>query len=276
MEIDQEYISDLLHRAGELAHRSRKELKIRKKGRGDYVTETDMAVQRMVRAALLERYPDIGFVGEESEPDRVIRERERPIPSPASMPPEAKWILDPIDGTMNYIYDYRLSAISLGLCRQRDGGGEEICFGAIYNPFTGEYFHAVKGEGAFLNGEPIHVNEAVELTEALVAVGTSPYYKELVDKVFAGIIAVQREALDIRRGGSAALDLAYVACGRQDAYFEYRLKPWDLAAGILLVEEAGGAVGPLEGEISFEQPSDLAAACSSKLLEQVVRACNRA
>ena len=175
------------------------------------------------------------------------------------------WILDPIDGTTNYIYQYNHSAISLAL---KDASG--IVFGVIYNPFTNELFSAIREEGSYLNGTPIKVNNTVSLDSALVSVGTSPYHKEMAHSVFRKIEQVYQRALDIRRTGSAALDLAYVACGRQDAYFEYGLKPWDYAAGNLILTEAGGIVQSIDSEsISYVQPSSIVA-CSSVVLMQEV------
>ena len=111
--------------------------------------------------------------------------------------------------------------------------------GCVYNPFTGEMFSAEKGKGAFLNGKPIRVSDR-QLDKALVGFGTAPYNRELHEKTFRAAAVLLEEAVDVRRSGSAAMDLAYVACGRLDAYFELILSPWDLAAGALLVREAGG------------------------------------
>lgn len=177
-----------------------------------------------------------------------------------------QWILDPIDGTTNYIYDYNHSAISLALRI-----GTEIAFGAIYNPFTEELFSTVQGEGAPLNDLPIHVNKVDRLDSALVAIGTSSYYKEIASEIFRKIEKVSVHALDIRRTGSAALDLAYVACGRQEAYFEYKLKPWDYAAGNFIVREAGGIVkGIGDTVISYEKSSDIIACANGKLMEEML------
>lgn len=223
------------------------------KGRADFVTEKDLEVQKFIFSELAKLYPEIGFIGEEEGKN---------IASASGM----QWILDPIDGTTNYIYGYNMSAISLALKENN-----EIIFGIVYNPFADEMFKAVKGKGAFLNDVPIKVGRAENLTNALVAVGTSPYYKEMANMVFEKIRKIFEESLDIRRSGSAALDLAYVAAGRQDAYFEYNLKPWDYAAGCLMLEEAGGVVTDTEGKkLSYEDVAGVLACCNEKLYDEVM------
>lgn len=198
------------------------------KGRADFVTDRDIEVQEFIKNGLSEFYPDISFMGEETGYFDIS---DKPV-----------WILDPIDGTMNFIKDYRQSACSLALY-----DGKEIVFGVIYQFFTQELFSAVKGKGAFLNGSPIHVSKVEGLHDALVSTGTSPYYKELAQESFRLFCRIFEKCNDIRRIGSAAIDLANVACGRQDAYLERNLKAWDCAAGILLVEEAGGCVCSYDG-----------------------------
>lgn len=229
---------------------------IYKKGRADFVTQTDLNVQTFIKDSLHKLYPQIDFMGEE---ETVHVAADKPY-----------WILDPIDGTTNYIYHYNHSAISLAL---KDDSG--IVFGVIYNPFTDELFSAVRGEGSYLNGIPIKVNDTVSLDSALVAVGTSPYHKEIAHDVFSKIEQLYRYSLDIRRTGSAALDLAYVACGRQDAYFEYKLKPWDYAAGNLIVTEAGGVVQSIDKKlISYIQPSNIVACNNVNLMKEMLEILN--
>jgi len=190
---------------------------IKVKGPADYVTQVDT---------------DIQFLGEEEG----LHE----------MPGDTYWILDPIDGTTNLIHDYQHSVVSLGLY---DRG--EITLGVIYDPFREDVYHAQKGKGSFLNGKPIHVSDAAALEETIITIGTSPYDRELTGQNFKRFQSVFEKSQDIRRTGSAALDLAYVACGRTGGFFEALLSPWDFAAGMLLVTEAGGQVtdfagGPLD------------------------------
>ena len=152
-------------------------------------------------------------------------------------------MLDPIDGTMNFIRDLSLSAISLGLVR----GGETL-LAAVYNPFLGETFSAEKGKGAFLNGERIHVGDKSELEGCLAAFGTSPYYKPRTAECFELYRELFLACADVRRLGSAALDICYVAAGRFDCYYEYVLSLWDFAAARLILSEAGGVITDPCGE----------------------------
>ncbi|MCD8023394.1 MAG: inositol monophosphatase [Lachnospiraceae bacterium] len=212
------------------------------KGRSDYVTEVDLAVQQTLYQRLTARYPDIQFMGEEK--DNAAIDFDRPV-----------WILDPVDGTTNLIHHFPASCIALALYIR-----PVVEVGIIYNPWREELFFARRGHGAFLNGAPIHVKDAATLSESLVSVGTTPYSHEYADGVFRQIKNVFLRAQDIRRIGSAELDLAYVACGRTDAYFEQYLKPWDFAAGMCIVEEAGGRVTDYEGNpLSPESPRDVLA-----------------
>lgn len=212
------------------------------KGLADFVTKVDMGVQEFLKPELARLYPDIQFMSEEKDNSGIDTSGK-------------VWILDPIDGTTNLIHDYRMSAVSLGLV----DNGEPI-LGIVYNPFSDEIFYAKKGEGAFLNGRPIRVTDADTLGKSLVSVGTSPYRKDLADENFGLIKKFFVECEDIRRSGSAAMDLCYLACGRTDGFFEKNLKPWDYAAGIAIVREAGGCVTDFAGnEPSYKAPSDICA-----------------
>ncbi len=250
--VDYDKVKQLIKQAGEIIIAESSNLTIYTKGKADFVTQADLRVQNFLKDSLYELYPEIDFMGEEE------------VASIGDGNPY--WILDPIDGTTNYIYQYHHSAISLAL---KDTSG--IAFGVIYNPFTNELFSAIRGEGSYLNDTPIKVNNTVSLDSALVSVGTSPYHKEMAHSVFRKIEKVYQRALDIRRTGSAALDLAYVACGRQDAYFEYALKPWDYAAGNLILAEAGGIVQSIDNKfISYVQPSSIVACSSKDLMQEII------
>lgn len=216
--------------------------KIHQKGYADFVTEVDLHVQQLVCARLKEAFPEIQFMGEEKDNSDVDFTK-------------AFWILDPVDGTSNLIHDMKMSAISLGLAVNR-----ETVAGVIYQPYLDELFSAVKGGGAFLNGQPIHVSEPNQLSSCIIALGTSPYHHDLADQTFAAAKKVFLSSMDIRRSGSAALDLAYVAAGRVDGMFELILQPWDFAAGKIIVEEAGGAMTTIEGNsVSVTAPSGILA-----------------
>ncbi len=241
MNVDIEKIKELVRGMRPLFLRHEKgDVKI--KGTADFVTQTDFQIQETMEKSLKELYPDIQFMGEEKDNGDI--DFQKPV-----------WILDPIDGTTNFIHDYRQSALSLSLCVKR-----ELVMGVVYQPYTDELFWARKGNGAWLNEKQIHVSKVKELKNSLVAVGTSPWKHELADKNFTLFKHILLECSDIRRTGSAALDLAYVACGRTEAFVEQDLKPWDFSAGVLLVCEAGGTVTDFKGkEIDVTAVSQIAA-----------------
>ena len=211
-----------------------------KEGKKNFVTKYDVAVQSFLFKELGKAFPRTEFVGEEGEND---------FTSDA-----LRFIIDPIDGTTNFIKDYHMSAISVALLK-----GKEVVAGVVYNPYLDEVFHAIKGKGAFCNGKKISVSSQ-PMSNALVLFGTSPYDKKLFGKTIEILSGYFEQALDIRRSGSAALDLCSVACGRAELYFELVVSPWDFAAGKLLVEEAGGVVTSFEGEaLSFEGKTSILA-----------------
>lgn len=208
----------------------------------DFVTSVDIRVQREIREALGLAWPGIQFMGEEQ--DNSGLDFSDPM-----------WILDPVDGTTNLIHRFRHSAVSLALSVE---GRLEM--GIVYDPYADELFSATRGGGAFRNGEPIHVSGVKAMKDSLISVGTAPYYHELSEENFDLIRRVFLDCQDIRRIGSAAIDLSYVACGRTDAFFERNLKPWDYGAGALLVQEAGGMVTDFSGgEITLDRPCGIVA-----------------
>lgn len=214
---------------------------VKVKGLADYVTQVDMQIQTFLRENLYELAPEIEFLGEEE--------------GLHAMKGDTFWILDPIDGTTNLVHDYQHSTVSLGLYSKG-----EIILGVIYDPFREEMFHAEKGKGSFVNGRPIHVAEAKHLSETIISIGTAPYQKELAPKNFACFQRVFEKSEDIRRTGSAAMDLAYTAAGRIGGFFEARLQPWDFAAGMLLVKEAGGKITRFDGsEVNPVEPGEIVA-----------------
>lgn len=200
-----------------------------KEGAANFVTKYDKMVQNEIFAKLKMILPKAHLVGEEENVHDSVESGYA-------------FIVDPIDGTTNFIKDYKMSAISVGLLKE---GKPYI--GVVYNPYLRETFSAKAGEGAWLNEKPIHVSDK-ELSEGIVLFGTSPYNRELADKTFEYIRKIYDVALDVRRSGSAALDLCSIAAGRAEAYFEMILSPWDYAAGALIVKEAGGNVTTLTGE----------------------------
>lgn len=198
-------------------------------GHANFVTMHDKKMQNELERRLLQILPEAVFVGEEEELHDSIEKGYA-------------FIVDPIDGTTNFIKDYHTSAISVGLTK--DG---EAYMGIVYNPYLDEMFTAIKGQGAYLNEKPIHVSNQ-PLDNGIVLFGTAPYYEELNKKSFEMAYDYFKRALDIRRSGSAAIDLCSIASGRAELYFELMLSPWDYAAGALIVEEAGGIVTTVEGE----------------------------
>ena len=204
--------------------------RIQVKGLGDFVSEVDSDIQKYIHGELAERYPGIQFLGEEDGQQNVDFDG-------------TYWVLDPVDGTSNLIHGVKHSAISLALMT-----GTTSEKAVVYQPYLDEMFTAERGKGAHLNNKPIHVSMTGDMGMALIAVGTSPYHREMAGPNFTIIREVFERCADIRRSGSAALDMAWVAAGRYDAYFEGRVKLWDCAAGRLLVEEAGGKTVSWAGE----------------------------
>ena len=208
------------------------DLRIDKKGAIDLVTEIDLTIEREFRAMVAERFPDHVVLGEEfaSNSDREAT-------------PRFCWVFDPIDGTTNYAHGLPIFCTSLGL--EIDG---VIAVGAVYDPTRRELFTAERGHGAWLNGRPLRVSSAETLLDSLLVTGF--HYgiqrdpEDLV-RLFREFITKSRA---VRRLGSAALDLCYVAAGRFDGYWESKIQPWDVAAGALIVTEAGGTVTTVSGE----------------------------
>lgn len=191
-----------------------------KEGHFNFVTDTDVAVQDYLRGTLLSLLPSAAFFAEEQE--------NNPLTDAPT------FVVDPIDGTVNFMRNRRASAVSIALLEKKTP-----VLGVVYNPYADEMFTAEKDKGARRNGVPIHVS-ATPFHDALVDIGTSPYDAELAEKTLRCAHRFLIEAGDIRRSGSACLDLCDVACGRADVFFELVLRPWDVAAGSLLVTEAGG------------------------------------
>ena len=241
--INTEELEALLKKAGKLFADRNAAAHTREKGVADYVTEVDFAVQQFIRRRLEELYPEVQFLSEEKSNEEIDKDG-------------LVWVLDPVDGTTNLIHDYRASVISLALMQKGS-----VVLGMIYNPYTDELFSAQKGKGSYCNGQKIEVSGAETMEKCLISIGTSPYYKEMAEKNFKVFQAIFKDCQDIRRSGSAALDLAYVACGRIEAYFERNLKIWDYAAGMLLVRESGGQVTDYRGnDADTEMISNITAA----------------
>ncbi len=214
-------------------------LAIEEKSRHDYVSEVDKMAEAEVIKELRRAYPNHGFLGEESgqkgNPDKL-------------------WIVDPLDGTHNYLRGFPHFCVSIAF---RDHG--DLVYGVIYDPLRDEMFTASKGDGAFLNDRRIRVTKRESLAGALLCTGFPYRQRRHLGAQLDMTRALLGEAEDIRRTGSAALDLAYVAAGRMDGYFETGLYPWDMAAGVLLVREAGGHCSDFAGKAGMPENGNLIA-----------------
>ncbi len=210
-----------------------------KEGHANFVTSADLASQEFLMEKLSQILPEAGFLAEEGEGKKL--------------PEGLCFIIDPIDGTANFMRGCNRSAISIGLVCQGEG-----LLGVVLNFDSGELFSAVKGGGAFLNGSPIHAAE-VPLSQSLLVFGSSPYYRDLLEPTFSVVKKVFLQCGDIRRSGSAALDLCDVAAGRYDAFFEAKLSPWDYAASSVIIREAGGQIISGRMGLSYDKPCPICA-----------------
>lgn len=203
------------------------------KGQTNLVTEADVAAEAAIIASLNEDSPGIPVLAEESAAAAdMVHDRARQL-----------WVVDPLDGTTNYAHGFPYFGPSIALIEQ---GQPRVC--AVHVPCMDELFCACAGSGAWLNGEPIAVTETPFLVEALIGTGFPYDIHAHVDELTVQLKAILPKVRDIRRAGAAAVDLAYVACGRLDGFYEQELQPWDTAAGMLLVQEAGGKVTDYAGK----------------------------
>ena len=208
-------------------------LNVVEKERMDYASEVDGLAEEAIIKELRRAYPEYAVLGEEGG---LQKGRGAPHPS------KPTWVIDPLDGTSNYLHGWPHWCVSIALVENG-----EPQHGVVFDPLRNELFTATRGSGSQLNERKIRVAERKDLTGAMLVTGFPPRERERAGAQLECVRELLREAEDIRRTGSAALDLAYVACGRADAYFESGLKAWDLAAGVLLVREAGGRVSDYRG-----------------------------
>jgi myo-inositol-1(or 4)-monophosphatase len=231
-------------RAGSIVNRATLDgsaLEVKSKQVNDYVTQVDRAAEEAIIGIVHKAYPDHAFLAEES--------------GSTGAGAEYRWIIDPLDGTTNFIHGFPQYCVSVAV--EHRGA---LAHAVVYDPVRNELFTASKGRGAFLNDRRIRVSKCARLQDALV--GTGFPFKELtrVDLYLRQLKRLMSDASGVRRAGAAALDLAYVACGRLDAFWELGLSPWDMAAGALLIQEAGGLVGDLKGDSGFMDSGDVSAA----------------
>ena len=206
-------------------------LKIEYKGDADLVTAADRASEALIRERIGKQFPSHDVLGEE----QGLNDRGG----------EYRWYVDPLDGTTNFAHGYPVFAVSLALEHRSEKAGKRIA-GAVYDPSRDELFTAAEGQGAQLNGQPIHVSKVAQLKECLVATGF-PSHKRHKNPNIYFYHQITLRTHGVRRAGSAALDLCNVACGRFDGFWEFNLNPWDTAAGVLIVEEAGGRASRFDG-----------------------------
>ena len=201
----------------------------RLKGVANLVTEVDVLCEEAVIGTIRRRFPDHSFLAEERGEDRAADS-------------DLVWVIDPLDGTTNYAHSYPLFCVSIGLAVK---GRIEV--GVVLDPIHRELFTAVRGRGAFINGKPIRVSRVARLEDSMLCTGFSYDRGDRLRRSLEAFIRLLPYPQAIRRDGCAALDICYVACGRYDGFWEHHLNPWDVAAGTLILEEAGGRVSDLSG-----------------------------
>ena len=242
-------------RAGSLINRALLEggLEIRAKKRNDFVTQVDRAAEQAIIDVIRRAYPEHSFVAEESGASAGAR-------------PEFQWVIDPLDGTTNYIHGFPQYCVSIAL--EHKG---VLTQAVVYDPAKNELFTASRGRGAYLDDRRMRASKCAQLADALV--GTGFPFKELarIELYMRQLRTLMGACAGVRRAGAAALDLAYVAAGRLDAFWEMGLSRWDMAAGALLIQEAGGLVSDLDGKAGFLDSGDIAAA-TPKVLPQLLDA----
>jgi myo-inositol-1(or 4)-monophosphatase len=228
-------------------------LKVIEKQQNDFVTEVDRAAEQAIIEVLKTAYPDHAILAEESGASANLHDENENV-----------WIIDPLDGTTNFIHGFPQYCVSIAL-RQRG----VITQAVVYDPTRNELFTASKGAGAFLNEKRIRVAKRDKLAESLIGTGFPFRPTDDIDEYMKMFRLMTQRTAGLRRAGSAALDLAYVACGRFDGFFEKGLKPWDIAAGSLIVTEAGGIVGNYAGESDYLEKGEVIAG-SPKIFAQMI------
>jgi myo-inositol-1(or 4)-monophosphatase len=245
-------------RAGSIINRAALDgggFEVRAKQRNDFVTRVDTAAEEAILEIVRKAYPDHAVLAEES--------------GAAAGHAEYQWVIDPLDGTTNFIHGFPQYCVSIAI-RHR----EALAHGVVYDPARNELFTASKGRGAFLNDRRIRVSKCLRLGDALVGTGFPFKEVERIELYSNQLKKVMQSAAGVRRAGAAALDLAYVACGRLDAFWELGLSPWDMAAGALLIQEAGGLVGDLRGDDGYLESGEIACA-TPKVFPSLLEALRR-
>jgi myo-inositol-1(or 4)-monophosphatase len=257
-------------RAGSIINRASLDLervKVSRKQHNDFVTEVDQAAEKAIIDVLLTAYPDHRVLAEESglsDAKSSIETADTASASASNAEADNLWIIDPLDGTTNFIHGFPQYCVSIALSQKG-----VITQGVIYDPNRNDLFVATKGRGAFLNDRRLRVSKRHRMNEALLGTGFPFKNLETLDRYLAMFRLMTGQSAGIRRPGAAALDLAYVAAGRLDGFFEIGLKPWDLAAGTLMVTEAGGLVGDFQADPDYLYVGDVLAG-TPKIFGQLV------
>ncbi len=220
-------------------------LQVSSKGPGDFVTSADKRTEKIIISELQKAHPEYGIVTEEAG---IINKSNT----------QNRWIIDPIDGTFNFLKGIPQFAISIGY--EKDN---EIKCGVIFNPITNEMFLAEKGNGAYLNNSRIRVSNKKNIKDALVVTGGPKQASKIKDKIFSEYVNVSNNVSNVRKFGSAALDMAYVACGRFDGYWQREINYWDIAAGLVILKEAGGFVDFFEEDTNLPLKKNILASNSN-------------
>jgi myo-inositol-1(or 4)-monophosphatase len=220
-------------------------LQVSSKGPGDFVSSADKRTEKTIIEELQKAHPEYGIVTEETG---IINKSNI----------KNRWIIDPIDGTMNFLNGIPQFAISIAY----EENNEIIC-GVIFNPITNEMFCAEKGNGAYLNNSRIRVSNKKKLKDALLVTGGPEGASKIKNKIYSEYINVSNNVSNVRKFGSAALDMAYVACGRFDGYWQRELNYWDIAAGVIILREAGGFIDFFEDDISYPLKKNVLASNSN-------------
>lgn len=243
---------DLMVQAQERLH----DVKVMEKAENDYVTNIDQQAEQIIIETLRKAYPHHSVLGEESGLD--------------SDDSEYLWIIDPIDGTRNFLHGFPHFCVSIALQIK-----DKVEHGVIYDPIRQDLFIASRGAGAYINNKRMRVSNRIELGKSLIGCGFPFRRSEETKQVYFNLFnAMIPHCGDFRRAGSAALDLAYVATGRLDGFIELSLKPWDIAAGALMVKEAGGLVGSLDGGENYLKTGDIIAG-NPKVFKQLLQLANQ-
>jgi len=228
------FVKSIAAQAGDIVQNFAGDLKIEHKSRTDLVTQADHQSEQFLINAIQATFPDHAIIAEESGEWEGAAEHQ--------------WFIDPLDGTLNYAHGVPIYCLSIGYAYQG-----VMTLGVVYDPTRGEFFCAERGRGATLNGKPLHVSEFTELIDGMLATGFPKAAEDSRNNNLANFIRFTQVAQSVRRIGSAALTIAYVAAGRLEGFWEVSIWPWDIAAGALIVEEAGGRVTNAYGDPDYMQ-----------------------